>query len=146
MTYILTKLSSPGFTLETEHISVIENILQNEVCAMCKVHDENICDYEQEGLTVNSNFYEGLLLNREKLYIKDEKNKVKILPKENEEKLDTINGLIVESLLNTSCGAEYWLEIKRDDMTADEAKEEYFKQQKEDIEEYQKIVKRRNLT
>lgn len=108
---------------------------------MCKVKDENYPDYEQKGLTVESDFYENLLINREKLYIKSEKYNTVMLPKENEEKLDIINGLIVEVLLYTSCGAEYWLEVKRDDMTAEEAKEEYFKQQKEDMVEYQKMIK-----
>lgn len=36
MNYTLTKISSPGFDLTTEHISIVANILDIYICDQCQ--------------------------------------------------------------------------------------------------------------
>ena len=141
MKYVLDKISYPGFTLITNHISEIERVLQDRICSTCKAEGDAV---EQEGLTIDAKYFEELLENKDKLYIKDKKHRARFIPKENIEKLRIINTLIVEELLCTACGAEYWFEVYEDseiDATEKETKIEYKLQIDKDFKAYNDMVK-----
>lgn len=42
--YVLTKLSSPGYELRTEHLSVVCSMLDSFVCGMCREGDPEFPD------------------------------------------------------------------------------------------------------
>ncbi len=131
--YKLTKMSSPGFELETSHISVIKKMLQNEICSMCTLEKEG--QEEIDGLTINKEYYNELINNSNKLF--EQHKGYRTITKENSEKLKIIDSAIVYELLSTSCGAEYWFEEHKED----ENGEDYMKQLNEDLEEYDNLVK-----
>ena len=133
-TYILTKISRPGFTLTTNYISIIERILDGEICSGCKI------DSDQSTLIGPKTYYGTLLSNREKLYNSVGYGTV-MLREKNERKMEIINGLIVDVLLGTSCGCEYQLELENEDIATDEARAEYMTQRDEDFDEYNKLIK-----
>jgi len=125
--YSLDKLSTPSFTLYSNNISVMVNMMEKAVCNMCK---ENTNEYE------SMEFYYELKKYKENLYTKLDKNTI-VLKKENEDKMDIINRLICGELLSTSCGAEYWLDIASDDIS----KDIYPEQLKKDFEYYESFIK-----
>lgn len=91
----LVKMSKPGFTLTTEDISVVEEILESFVCTMCK-------SVEYEDLR----FYDELINLKENLYKREEN--ILYLPPENKHTLEVVQNLIVGELLSTACGLEFW--------------------------------------
>ncbi len=122
--YLLSKYSKPGFELSTDSISIVSNILDTGVCSMCK---------ENEMGHTDMNFYDELHESRNKLYIQHDGFRAQ---RENSNNiLESIDMLLVNELLGTSCGAEYGLEIN--DTTQEEQMEivgKHMKNYKDNLE------------
>jgi len=120
--YELSKMSRPGFTLTSDHISVITEILDNGVCDDCKAGENPIKEMS---------FYNELITKRNSLYTKH-KGFITI-KKDGQPELDAINRMLCNELLGTSCGAEYWF-----NMGAGDGNEEYFALLGKDIKKFKK--------
>lgn len=90
MINVLTKLSAPGFSLESEHLETIEHYLILSLCSMCT-------KTKSEFLNALEDVTEG-----------DMTSAMNLIP-DNYESLSSINR--INALLGTSCAVEFDFEI-----------------------------------
>ena len=107
MMYKLIKLSAPGFTLETNEIGHVYTVLDQFVCTSCTTLESELRD------TLKKDYNEGKLTKEEyETEVWSIDNNYSGMP-DNWKELDTHK--LVDILLGTACGCEFYLEEENDE-------------------------------